>query len=171
MKKLFIYSILCLILLSGCVTRVYQIDGKPLQNNVVSTTVMGVDLKLKYNFVQSFNVKEGKEYYSSYKFLNIMDPKVHVIQNPTALMSHIYIFNSSKAYYKLVTFIQPNGGDANIQSKVLYQGKLSRHNFDIVLPIVGTRDASFYFTILNENDELLFSSFKVRYRIEEPDKI
>ncbi len=164
MKKLIL--IFLLLTLSSCIQKItHQLDGKPLQNNIVNVKIMSENIKIKYAFIKSYEVKEDDEFYNTYYAYNIVDPILHKIKDPIDLDYRIYVFNPGKKYYKIVTYTSQIIGDKLVLADTLYSGNLSRNEFDIKLPMYSTHEVEFYFDVLNEKDDLLFESFKVRYKL------
>lgn len=150
----------------GCATKMtYQIDGMPLPDNVIQTRILSLDLKLKYNFVNHYKVKEGDEYFHTWEYLSFFNNNnFNVVEEPTKLCININVFNPSMSAYSIVTTMEVEGEPLELDE--LYKGNISRNNIAIELPLLEEQAISFYFTLYDKDGNLLFQSFKARYIIE-----
>lgn len=170
MKKLFL--ILILLALTGCVQKVnYQVDGQPILNNVVTSNILSNNMKVKYALINNYSITEDDESYSTQEALGLSPLKFNKINSTNSLDLRIYVFNPDKLPYRIKTHIQKEGGpDLILNEKLydenlLYNGNLSRNEYLIKLPVNVKSQVCFYFDILNEKNDLMFKSFKVRYKI------
>lgn len=165
-KKILV--LLTALTLMGCSQKViYQVDGQPLPNNVLQSNVLALNLKVKYNFVHYFKVAEDDEYFLSQEYLSFFnDDKPHVIKDLSKLCININVFNPSKKAYSITTTMELAGN--RLELAKIYKGDLSRNMMTLRLPSYTNQVVGFYFTMYDENDNLVFQSFKARYRIEGP---
>ncbi len=161
-KCLILLSCLMLWLLTSCAQKtIYQIDGRPLPNNILQARILSLGLKLKYNIMHFSRVKEGDEYYEDYIFLPIMQEEIIKIENPERVIMSIDIFNPMKNEYSIVKHITLEGGESVIET--MYDGNLSRNSLRIELPLVEQKLVVFSFDMYDKKENLVFTSFKTRY--------
>lgn len=164
MKKILLLFIV-LIFLTGCSQKtIYQIDGRSVPDNVIQAKTMSLDLKIKYNLVKVFDVKEGDEFYEDYEFLPLASNEILKIEKPKNIVSNIDIFNPLKNEYVITKYITLEGGEAAVEE--LYSGNISRNSISVGLPLVPNKLISFYWDACNKNGDLVFRSFKVQYLTE-----
>ncbi len=165
MKKLIL--IFLLLALSGCIQNIGpRPDGKPSRANIINIKVKSENIKIKYAFIKSYDIKEDDEFYNTYHAYNIVDPIFHKIKDPTDLDYWIYVFNPDKKYYKIITYTRQPASNKLMSVDTIYSGNLSRNEFDIKFPMHATPEVEFYFDVLDEKDNLLFKSVTAHYSLE-----
>jgi len=163
-KKLFML-ILIVFLIGGCATKnIYQVDGYAVPNNVISTSIISIQIKINYNLTHYFSVKEDDESYESYEFLAFFPEQIHSLDGDPKVVFNLSIFNPYKNQYKIVktTLVEGHPND----NETVYKGNISRNQFSFVLPVIKSKLVHFYYSVYDKDDNLLLESFKVRYIIE-----
>jgi hypothetical protein len=161
----FLLLLVMLLLTTGCATKaIYQIDGMPIQDNIIRAKTFELDLTIKYSLTHIFDVKEDDETYETYEFLSLTNQKIHKLKNPKRLILNVNVFNPSKNSYKIVRYITEEGG--GLEGEVVYEGNISRNTFIIELPLAQSKLVSFYYDACDKSDNLVFRSFKAQYVIE-----
>lgn len=166
--KTFFTSLILVTLLSGCITRVYQVDGQPIPDKYVSAHTLSLDLKVTYNVTNQFKVNEGDETYKTYSHLDLDDQDVQKIKNTEGISSQVFIFNPKKSHYKVMAHIETEDGIKNLplqSTRVMYDGNLSRNILYMNLPTTSSEVVQYYFDIFDKNDNLVFRSFMLRYKV------
>lgn len=162
MNKIFLIFI-SLLFLAGCAQKiVYQIDGKPISDNIVRAELIESNIIVKYMILEKFYEYEGGEKYISHNFLNIMSDEIYHISNESKLELNIYVFNPNKINYRIKN-IFIIGDNKNVIH--YYNGKLSRNDLNISLPIEKGEVIDVYFEILDYNNKMLYRSFNLKYLI------
>ena len=161
----FILLAISMLLITSCSTKtIYQVDGMPVSTNIIRAKTFNLNLTIKYSLTNYFEVKEGKESYETYDLLPITTSKINKLKNPSRLCINISIFNPMKEHYKIIKYVTIGGGET--EKEVVYDGKLSRNNFTIELPLVPNKLVSFYYDACDKSDNLVFRSFRAQYIIE-----
>ena len=169
--KFYKYLVLLgLILLTGCTYhQTVQLDGYPLPENVVRTHVFGITSRLTYQLIRIYDIKEGEESYETYEHLLLAEGDVNLVgKNAKKLQIDIQLYNPNKEFYEIEGVLEMLG--TPIVRKVWYKGKLSRNIINIDLPLQTNSTLGYYFIIRDEDDNIVYRSFKAKYRVTKLDR-
>jgi hypothetical protein len=164
MKKIifFLLTFLFLLIISGCTHKIiYQIDGQPVVNNIITANILSEDIKIKYVLIKNLVETEGKEKYKTYDYLNIIESEVIELTGDSDLEMKIYIFNPKKNYYQLFNKITMGGRNYNA---LVYKGNLSRNELKIVLPLKANELINYQFKVFDDDNNVIYQSFDVKYK-------
>ena len=158
-----ILILMSVLIVLGCSQKIiYQVDGIPILDNIVRAEIIRSDLVIKYMILENFYEYEESERYKSQNFINVMSDDINKISNDSHLQLKIYVFNPKKVNYKIKTVFVV-GKTRNVVYR--YNGKLSRNDLNILLPLTKGEIIQVYFEVLGCSDEMQYRSFKTKYII------
>lgn len=158
--------LLCMLLIFvGCSTKqIIQVDGMPISQNEMRLKIFDLNLIMKYNLMNIYDIIEDDESYEFYSYLPVISQKIQKIDKTKKLILNVNIFNPEKHQYKLITFNNVEGGKQKIEE--IYYGDISRKKLSIKLPTTPNKLIRFHFKINDERGNLFFRSFDMKYIIE-----
>jgi hypothetical protein len=155
--------IFVLLVLSGCAAiQVVDEGGRPIPNHVVRGSIPATDMQVDFALARYYGQPEGDEFLDTHEYLNPYGENIVKEEHLRSLVLMVQLQNPKKQFYKFVLYYdQPE----TIRD-VLYEGNLSRKEFNIFLPAERGMKYVTRFELQAQEDFVFFRSPVIRYEVE-----
>jgi hypothetical protein len=170
-------------MLFGCATvNVVDESGRPVPDHVVRGSIPATGMRVDFALIRYYGQKEGDEFLDTHEYLNPYD-EMHVVKSDhlRSLAIAAQILNPNKVGYRVLLYYDYPDDHENsdpqrlhefaevgesLDQEILYEGDLSRKNFDIELPVVSGEEIAVRFELQTTEGLVFFLSPTVRYEVE-----
>ena len=156
------------ILLTGCATvRVVDQNGLPVPDHVVRGSIPSSGMRVDFALIHYFSVAEGDEQLDTYEYLNPYEDEHSInLEHLRSLTMTVHVSNPGQREFKMLLHEETPSTGSDGNTELLYNGKLSRKEFIIPLPVdeKGFKYQA-WFEIKDGNDIIRFMSPPVHYEV------
>lgn len=172
MKKSITFVLLILMVI-GCTPKInVQLDSGPVPNYVIRANLLSSGIKVETALIKYYGTKEGDELLSTYEYLALGTEKPHKINidNTQRLKVMVLVHNPDKEKYSMwIEYsIDKDGGIllSRHTNEIVYEGSLSRKEFNFDLPLQNGVYGFAKFTIYDKNLNIIYESPKASYTVK-----
>jgi len=166
MKTFHFAALLLLIILTfGCARNmIVNVDGMPVSNYEYNLTSEQTGIRTVFVLARYYREYEGKEHITKPEYLDALLKNQIDSESTERLTLHIKVINLKRQRFALHWEISEPGGRK--AKGLLYNGKLSRKDFYVALPLFEPGNYEYLFRLSSEDGDDLFDLPLMRYKVK-----